>query len=104
MVTNQTEYTMKLNLTHFIFIALLIPFAGIRAQEPVLVSEDSLKIGNSLLPGLSVTIPEAGYEKTLKEWVKDLQGGTKSKVITENNEMSIFGAKIRDISPNTVNV
>ena len=104
MVTNQTEYAMKLNFTHFIFIAFLIPFAGIKAQEPILVSEDSLKIGNSVLPGLSVTIPEAGYEKTLKEWIKDLQGGTKSRVVTENNEMSIFGAKIKDVSPNPVNV
>ena len=83
---------------------LLVPFYGIKAQKPIYVSEDSLKIGNSLLPGLSVTIPEAGYEKTLKEWLKDLQGGTKSKVITENNEMSIFGAKIRSVSPNPINV
>ncbi len=81
-----------------------MPVYGIKAQKPINVSADSLKIGNSLLPGLSVTIPEAGYEKTLKEWLKDLQGGTKSKVITENNEMSIFGAKIRSVSPNPINV
>lgn len=95
---------MKLNFTHFIFVAFLIPFAGIKAQVPVIVAEDSLKIGNSLIPALSVTIPEAGYEKTLKEWIKDLQAGTKSKVVTENNEMSIFGARIKSISPGTVNV
>jgi chromosome segregation ATPase len=93
---------MKTKFT--LVLLLLVPFYGIKAQKPINVSEDSLNIGSSLLPGLSVTIPEADYEKTLKEWVKDLQGGTKSKVITENNEMSIFGAKIKSVSPNTVNV
>lgn len=91
--------------TKFTLVFLLIvPFFGINAQLPVIVSEDSLKIGNSLVPGLSVTIPEADYDKTLKEWVKEMQSGTKSKVVTENNEMSIFGARIKSISPNPVNI
>lgn len=93
---------MKLKYT--LFILLLVPFIGTKAQKPITVSEDSLKIGNSNVPGLSVTIPEAGYEKTLKDWVRDLQSGTKSKVVTENNEMSIFGARIKSISPNPLNV
>ena len=89
----------------FIFILLiLIPFGGIRSQQPIIVSEDSLKIGKSLLPGLSVTIPEANYEKALKAWIKDLQAGTKSDVVTENEEMTIFGAKLKGISPNPLNV
>jgi hypothetical protein len=85
-------------------LLILIPFFGIKAQKPIIISEDSLKIGNSLLPGLSVTIPESNYDKTLKVWLRDLQSGTKSKVVTENGEMSIFGAKIKSISPNPVNV
>jgi peptidoglycan hydrolase CwlO-like protein len=85
-------------------LLLLIPFFAIKAQKPIIVSEDSLKIGNSILPGLSVTIPEVNYDKALKVWIRDLQFGTKSKVVTENNEMSIFGAKIKMISPNPVNV
>jgi chromosome segregation ATPase len=83
---------------------ILIPFFGTNAQQPINVFEDSLKIGNSLVPGLSVTIPEAEYEKVLKSWVRDLQTGTKSKVVTENSEMTIFGAKIRNISATPVNV
>jgi DNA repair exonuclease SbcCD ATPase subunit len=91
--------------SHFtIAFLILIPFAGTKAQQPVVVSDDSLKIGNSLLPGLSVTIPEVNYDKTLKVWLRDLQAGTKSKVITENGEMSIFGAKIKAISPNPINI
>jgi DNA repair ATPase RecN len=87
-----------------IVLLILIPFFGIKAQEPIIVSEDSVKVGNSLLPGLSVTIPEVNYEKALKVWIRDLQAGTKSKVVTENGEMSIFGAKIKSISSNPVNV
>jgi hypothetical protein len=93
---------MKIKFTFLIL--LLIPFAGIKAQQPLTVSEDSLKIGSSLLPALSVNIPEVNFEKTLKAWIREQQSGTKSKVLTENGEMSIFGAKIKDISPNPVNI
>ena len=84
---------------------LLLTFCtGVKAQIPVLVSEDSLKLGKTTLPAISVTIPEVNYENTLKIWIKNLESGSKSKVVTENNEMSIFGAKIKEISPNPVNV
>lgn len=93
---------MKFKFTLSLLIS--IPFIGIMSQQPVIVSEDSLKIGKSLLPGLSVTIPEANYDKVLKAWIKDLQAGTKSEVVTENEEMTIFGAKLKGISPNPLNV
>jgi hypothetical protein len=85
-------------------ILILFPFTGIKGQKPISVSADSLKIGKKNIPGLSVNIPEASYEKTLKIWIKQLESGTKSKVATENNEMSIFGAKLSDISPGLINV
>jgi chromosome segregation ATPase len=56
------------------------------------------------MPGLSVNIPEVKYETTLKSWTKELQSGTKSKLVSENNTMSIFGAKIKEISPTPLNV
>ena len=71
---------------------------------PVSVTEDSLKLIKTTLPGISVTIPEVNYENTLKAWIKNLESGSKSRVVTENNEMSIFGARIKEISPNPVNV
>lgn len=83
---------------------LLVFCSGIKAQMPVSVSEDSLKSGKSTLPAISVIIPEVNYENTLKAWIKNLESGSKSKVVTENNDMSIFGAKIKEISPNPVNV
>jgi chromosome segregation ATPase len=93
---------MKIKFT--LVILVLIPFLGINAQKPIIVSEDTLQIGKSLLPGLSVTIPESDFDKALKTWIRDLQTSTKSKVVTENGEMSIFGAKIKAISPNQINV
>lgn len=82
----------------------LISGAGMNAQKPIKVSEDSLKFGKSTLPGFSVNIPEVSYENTLKVWIKDLESGSKSKVIKDNDELTIFGARIKDISANPVNV
>lgn len=94
--------TMKIKIT--LLLLLAIPFGSAIPQQAIVVTGDSLKIGNSLIPALSVNIPEVNYEKTLKAWTRNLQSGTKSKVVTENSEMSIFGAKIKEISPNPVNV
>ena len=87
-----------------ISLFLLAPVFISRAQQPIVVSEDSISIGKSILPAITVTIPETEYDKALKAWIRELQTGTKSKVVTENSEMSIFGAKIKSISPNPVNV
>ncbi len=57
-----------------------------------------------MLPSISVVIPEVTYEKTLNDWIKTLQSGTKSKVVTENGEMTIFGAILKDITEFPVNV
>jgi chromosome segregation ATPase len=93
---------MKLKFT--LIILGIIPFLGINAQKPITMSDDSLKIGNNLLPGFSVTIPETDYDKAFKAWTRDLQAGTRSKVMTDNGEIQILGAKIRKISSNSINV
>jgi len=87
-----------------VLLFLLLPLVGVKAQKPIIISEDSITIGNNRLPGFSVTIPEVGYEKTLKNWTKELQTGTKSNVVTENGEMSIFGAILKSITANPVNI
>jgi peptidoglycan hydrolase CwlO-like protein len=88
--------------------ALVLLFAlslsGLKAQTPISVKEDSLTVGKSTMPSLTVNIPEVKYESALKSWTKELQSGTKSKLVTENNSMTIFGAKIKDVSPNPINV
>lgn len=82
----------------------LVPFLAIYGQQPIVVSEDSVKVGAGFYPGFAVTIPEADYNLTLKNWVEDLESGTKSKVVTENGVMTIFGANLKNISPNPVNI
>ncbi len=85
-------------------LVLLITAPGLNGQKPIKVLEDSVQFGNYLYPGLSITIPEAEYDKVLKNWIKAQESGTKSKVQTENGEMTIFGAIIKEISPTPVNI
>ncbi len=75
-----------------------------KAQKPISVTEDSLSFGKGMLPCLTVSIPEVNYDNTMKSWTKEMQSGTKSKIVKEGNEMTIFGARIKDISPNPLNV
>jgi peptidoglycan hydrolase CwlO-like protein len=87
-----------------LLLLVSVSFIGLNAQKPITVSDDSLTYGKSPMPGISVTIPEVKYETVLKSWTRELQSGTKSKLVTENNTMSIFGAKIKDLSPTPLNV
>jgi hypothetical protein len=73
-------------------------------QKPIVVFEDSVSIGDYLYPGFNITIPEADFNNVLKNWIKLQETGTKSKVQTENGEMSIFGASIKQVSSTPVNV
>lgn len=90
----------------YFLITLAIVFSALSAngQKPIYISEDSVLVGNSLYPGITVTIPEVDFNKTLKNWIKEQESGTKSKVVTDNGEMSIFGAIRKDISPNPINI
>lgn len=77
---------------------------GTKAQNPIVISDDFLELGNGSVPGYSVIIPEADYETTKKEWIKLLQDGTRSKVDENRSMISIFGAKVKPVSEGPVNV
>lgn len=85
-------------------LALLVAGSALFGQKPIKVLEDSVQFGNYLYPGFNITIPEANYDKILKDWVKTQENGTKSKVQTENGEMTIFGAIVKEVSPAPVNI
>ena len=87
-----------------IIILTLISCVWVNAQKPIITSEDSIKIGNSMLPAISVLIPEVKYDKVLKNWTKQLETGTKSKLMSERGEMTILGANIKSITPNAINI
>lgn len=90
----------------YFLITLVIVFSVLSAngQKPIYINEDSVLVGKSMHPGLTVTIPEVNFDKTLKNWIKEQENGTKSKVVTDNGEMTIFGAIRKDISPNPINI
>jgi len=92
------------NLYLIFCLALMLPALNLRAQKPITIMEDSLLVGKYMHPGISVTIPEVNYEKTLKNWIKQIEAGTKSKVVTEDGMMTLFGAMLKKISPNLVNM
>jgi DNA repair exonuclease SbcCD ATPase subunit len=87
-----------------LLLALIIIIPGVYAQQQIRVYEDSLTYGKSKYPGVAVTIPEANLEKLQKEWKKELEAKTKSKVVIENGEWSIFGANVKNLSPTPVNI
>lgn len=87
-----------------ILLALAFIGANLNAQKPIVVSEDTVSFKNAKYPGIVLAIPEFNFESTQKNWIKQLQSGTKSKVVTENQEMTIFGANMKDISPNPINI
>jgi len=96
---------MIMKKTHILpIIALLLSSVFADAQKPVILAEDSIQIGNSVIPALTVTIPEVDFDNTLKAWTKEQESGTKSKVITENGQMSIFGANKKEVSPTPLNI
>jgi chromosome segregation ATPase len=56
------------------------------------------------MPSLSVSIPEANYEAVMKSWKKELESVSKSKTIINDNEISLYGANLKSVSPEPVNV
>jgi chromosome segregation ATPase len=87
-----------------LLLALNIIIPGVFAQQPIRVYEDSITFGKNKYPGVVVTIPEANYEKLQKDWKKELEARTKSSVVIENGEWSIFGANTKNLSPTPVNI
>lgn len=85
------------------FLFLMGP-AMLNAQKPIEFTDDELKFGNSQCPGVWVTIPEADLEKVSKDWKKLIEKGSKSKALVNNNEITIFGAMLKDISGVTINI
>jgi hypothetical protein len=79
-------------------------FCGVSAQQPIHVFEDSIPYSKHKYPGVTVTVPEANYDKLQKDWKKELESKTKSRAVIENGEWSIFGAIAKNLSPTPVNI
>lgn len=94
-----------MNINRTLFMLVFVVFSStVFGQKPIRLAEDSISYGAAKYPGITITIPEVSYDRTQKNWIRELQSGTKSKVVNENGEMSIFGANIKVISPNPMNI
>jgi len=91
----------KFNL---MILCVALSLAGIHAQKPIKITEDSIAFSTFTAPGVVVCIPEVNYESVQKNWVKELESGTKSKAVYEKGEWSVMGAIMKDISPAALTV
>ncbi len=89
-----------------IYIALLFftMTSALQAQKPLTITDDSVKFGNTLCPGIWIDIPETKLETVRGNWIKFIEKGTKSKALVAVNEITIFGALLTDISEAPVNI
>jgi len=74
------------------------------SQKPITINEDSIRFSSKKFPGFIMTIPEVNFQTVQKNWIKTLQKSTKSDVTIEKDEMTIFGANIKDISETPINL
>jgi hypothetical protein len=88
----------------FFLLALVTASADLYSQKPVLVFEDITSFGTATYPGIAVTIPEVVFEQTRNNWIKEIEKGTRSTAVTTSDEISIFGARKKGISPVSMNV
>jgi chromosome segregation ATPase len=87
------------------FFGSLLVFGALNAQKPIEVTGTNFKLGQDEYPGLQLIIPEAGFERVETMWIKALEKGTKSDVVDGiRGEFTIFGAYIKSISEEPVNV
>lgn len=88
----------------YISVILIFCLTTARAQKPVTLDADSVKFGIRYFPGFWLTIPEAKPDVVRTNWVKAIEKGTKSKVSTNKNEMTLFGAQLPSVAPGSVNI
>lgn len=90
-----------------VFLTVFVLFLGMlmaNAQQSIEFSEDELVFGNSKCPGVWVNIPEGDVVKVKKDWKKLISKGTKSKAMESGNEITIFGAIMKDLIGSPVNI
>lgn len=85
-------------------VLFLLGMVMANAQQAIEFTEGELEFGNSKCPGIWVNVPEADVTKVKKDWKKLIEKGTKSKALETGNEITIFGAIIKDIIGSPINI
>ena len=93
-----------MNRTILVAVIILLSISGVKAQKPITLTADSVKFGNRYYPGFWLGIPEARPADVKADWIKAIEKGTKSKVTTDRNEMTLFGALLPNFTKGSVNI
>jgi DNA repair ATPase RecN len=93
-----------MKLFSYIIIPLLISTSAAKAQQPITLVADSVKLGSRYFSGFSLGIPETKAGVIKAQWIKTIEKGTKSKVYVENDEMTLFGAMLPDFYKGSINI
>ncbi|MCO5264462.1 MAG: hypothetical protein M9948_01035 [Lentimicrobium sp.] len=81
-----------LSVIFFIFISLA------KAQKPITITDDTIKFGNTLCPGIWVDIPEVNVEAARANWKKTIEKVRNQKLIN-GSEITIWALLKDDYDP-----
>ena len=95
---------MRLIVSVLTVIAGIIIGFQVSAQVPVKISGKNVTMSKGEQPAFIVEIPQANIESVKKSWMKLIRQNTKSKVSTENSEITILNTQIDGISEKPVNI
>jgi peptidoglycan hydrolase CwlO-like protein len=95
---------MKLIVSVLAIIAGIIIGFQASAQVPVEISKKVVTMSKGEQPAFIVEIPQVTAENVEKSWMKLIRQNTKSKVSTENSEITILNTQIDEISDNPINI
>lgn len=90
--------------TQIIGVIILLLVTSLYGQKPIEFEETQVTFKHGEYPGFRMVVPEVGYEAITKDWTKKIEKGTKSKIIIEDGEYSLFGAQIDEIYENPINI
>jgi len=91
-------------------VSVLTVIAGIiigfqaSAQVPVEISGKTVTMSKGDQPAFIVEIPQVTAENVEKSWMKLIRQNTKSKVSTENGEITILNTQIAEINDKPINI
>ncbi len=84
---------------------LMLLCGALTGQKPIEVSGASFKLGQDEYAGIQLIIPEASLDLVETMWIKAIEKGTKSSVSeSRQGEITIFGAYVKSISEDPVNI
>lgn len=88
----------------YIFLIAMFGHATAIAQKPIVLTDDEVKFGNTMCPGVWVEIPEVTTEDVKSNWKKAIEKGSKSRALVKDNEITIFGAMYKELTESPVNI